>query len=1029
MDYKNLPKKENDSMGDIHINNLDIVENNKKDNEIDIFQENENKLDNNKIINQNQNQIITDNNLKSKNDILLEASNQVNNKSYENKNKTKDTLNINMRYNDPIDNNKNKEDFSGEGGDTKNDNDNNNDNDNESKRERNKILLKLLVNKELSRIRTISKELKIPNKKNKNEKLDKCQILSQKQINKNEIENNKIINSKEINKSKNNIIKLNNIEKNIEDNFCNKSKKENALKIIELLKLKNNNTNNTINSFSQNIKEKNRIINININTNHNIITQNDIINEYPKENIIKTKRTILPKKIIKNYKLNINNINNIDNNNYIKNNEVNNEQLLGKINVNKTEIFKKNNIKNIYLNKKMIKYNKNNNLNEIMRRKKLENDLAIEINKNELSGEEWFKDNNNDNNNIFSNKNDEDIKVQEIFFSKELKNNNYNNTTFDKNETIQFPLNDTNNKIYSKKNSMFFKDLKYKTNIYFYQNKKIQKQKLIIDKKYNNNNNQIYNKNIIKPKKKLTNLIPKNNKYNIENKKILIKKNNSSFDNKINYQNNNDTNSIYIKKNLINNYPEKIIKNKSVKNINKYNYNQNDILNNYLNNQKLNNNNYDDNNINNLQSLINKNQNNILLIIEELLVLEDMLKEIIISLNRDKYIANYCFEFWNYFYNSLIFSKFDKIFKDFKNINSIKLSINLILFAIMICYDFSFESNKLINIYLFLSEILELDYKNLVLILEEFSNIIIFNNKNNNWIIRAINLINNYNITEDNENLNNNNNYNEVILFKIKVNINLLIQKINYILLTNKTNFNECLLKIFNRIKNVSFMYIDNFFKEYLLRENYIECSITALTFLKEKLILETESAPYIKNKNKKKFSLVLDLDETLINFKINKEKNDEGVLKLRPYLNKFLENVMKYYEIILFTEASQSYSELLINALEENKKYFEYKFYRQHTVIIGNDFIKDLTRIGRPLNSIIIIDNMPQNFRLQKSNGINIKSFFGEDNDEDNTLIDLMRILINIVKEEDDVRKGLIKYHEEIITKITSNIYKHNKF
>ena len=59
----------------------------------------------------------------------------------------------------------------------------------------------------------------------------------------------------------------------------------------------------------------------------------------------------------------------------------------------------------------------------------------------------------------------------------------------------------------------------------------------------------------------------------------------------------------------------------------------------------------------------------------------------------------------------------------------------------------------------------------------------------------------------------------------------------------------------------------------------------------------------------------------------------------------------------------------------------------------------------------------------------INIKSFFGEEDNEDNTLIDLMTILIKIAKEENDVRKGIIKYHEEIITKITSNIYKHNKY
>ena len=170
-----------------------------------------------------------------------------------------------------------------------------------------------------------------------------------------------------------------------------------------------------------------------------------------------------------------------------------------------------------------------------------------------------------------------------------------------------------------------------------------------------------------------------------------------------------------------------------------------------------------------------------------------------------------------------------------------------------------------------------------------------------------------------------------------------------------------------------------------------------------------------------------MDLDETLINFQINKQNNDEGILKLRPNLYKFLDNLKKFYEIILFTEASEAYAQLFINAIEENNKYFEYKFYRQHTVIIGNNFIKDLTRLGRPLNSIIIIDNSPQNFKLQKANGINIKSFFGEEDNEDNTLIDLMTILIRIAKEENDVRKGIIKYGEEIITKITSNIYKHN--
>ena len=68
----------------------------------------------------------------------------------------------------------------------------------------------------------------------------------------------------------------------------------------------------------------------------------------------------------------------------------------------------------------------------------------------------------------------------------------------------------------------------------------------------------------------------------------------------------------------------------------------------------------------------------------------------------------------------------------------------------------------------------------------------------------------------------------------------------------------------------------------------------------------------------------------------------------------------------------------------------------------------------------------MPQNFRLQKENGINIKAFWGDDAN-DNVLEDLGKILINIAKEGGDLRNGLFKYRDEIIRKVTSNISKSN--
>lgn len=91
---------------------------------------------------------------------------------------------------------------------------------------------------------------------------------------------------------------------------------------------------------------------------------------------------------------------------------------------------------------------------------------------------------------------------------------------------------------------------------------------------------------------------------------------------------------------------------------------------------------------------------------------------------------------------------------------------------------------------------------------------------------------------------------------------------------------------------------------------------------------------------------------------------------------------------------------------------------------------MKDISRIGRDLTKTIIIDNLPQNFRLQVENGIFIKSFFGEDSD-DNALIDLIPILKSqyffnqglIIDKPIDIRKSLIKFRDEILKTISSQI------
>ena len=83
---------------------------------------------------------------------------------------------------------------------------------------------------------------------------------------------------------------------------------------------------------------------------------------------------------------------------------------------------------------------------------------------------------------------------------------------------------------------------------------------------------------------------------------------------------------------------------------------------------------------------------------------------------------------------------------------------------------------------------------------------------------------------------------------------------------------------------------------------------------------------------------------------------------------------------------------------------------------------ISDISILGRDITKVIIVDNLIQNYRLQIENGINIKSFYGEINDK--ILLELGKILIKIKKYGGDVRKAIKYYREDIINKISSNIY-----
>ena len=415
-----------------------------------------------------------------------------------------------------------------------------------------------------------------------------------------------------------------------------------------------------------------------------------------------------------------------------------------------------------------------------------------------------------------------------------------------------------------------------------------------------------------------------------------------------------------------------------------------------------------------------------------ILVLEEKIKDLTeYSLKTEKMeiIRNYCFELINYFINYSMNNYIKYSIIDIIEKNNIIIYNNFTFFSFIILYYLTFDEETFGTVNILIKEILKLIYSNIILIINHSKKRI--NNNSEENISILFHIINNV----ENKYLHNKELYlddNEYLLMDKKshlsfeetldFNLNFIIKNIHTIIsnIKNATNV-KIFTNIFKELINIKFEELTQFFIDKILKTNFINSSLKCSMILKNQI--NKMNTPYIENKNKKKFSLVISLDETLIHFKEDEIDNNKGVIQLRPGIVEFFDSIKPYYEIIVFSSGNKKYNDLIINSVDEINRYIDYSLWRDHCLVISNDFVKDISRIGRPINRIIIVDNIPQNYRLHKENGINIKSFYG-DNPNDKILLSLSKILIQIGLNEEDAREGIKKYWNDIINKITSNIY-----
>ena len=517
-------------------------------------------------------------------------------------------------------------------------------------------------------------------------------------------------------------------------------------------------------------------------------------------------------------------------------------------------------------------------------------------------------------------------------------------------------------------------------------------------------NDTINNNNINGNKKQINYQGVINKKMNIMNE---IVNNDINSNNELSYfSNNEDEVNNNIINNTINHYENKIISNNSnVNEIQKKIYsNHRTILKEYDN--KFSTGYYSESD--------QRKEKSAVLNIEEILMTEEKLSAVISCIMNGITCEEECFDWFNSYFNTALSNYIEKYFIKEEYIKVIRVAVNLNVFSLMLCYDISYNQELFNELKFKMNEIMNYNHAILILISKYLSNKIIDNK--NLWVNKLQQLILKYDPTMKNT---------FRIVKEIVFFCNTLLRLIPDILNIYQ---NIEFVEIFNQIEGLTSHALYNIYREKIHRIINQNGSIFASSaYFKNNKSNYSIPVPYLDKKCNKQYTLVLDLDETLIHFKPNPNNEESGTIKIRPFLMEFLAKIKEYYELVVFTAATQEYADPIINALETNGKFFDYRLYRMHTIIIDNDFVKDLSKLGRDLSKIIIVDNMEQNYKLQKNNGITIRPFWGKDN-EDTALIDLLEILIKIAEKKMDVRIGLKLYKEDIISKVTSNIFRRSQ-
>ncbi|KAG8000850.1 Carboxy-terminal domain RNA polymerase II polypeptide A small phosphatase 1 [Nibea albiflora] len=169
---------------------------------------------------------------------------------------------------------------------------------------------------------------------------------------------------------------------------------------------------------------------------------------------------------------------------------------------------------------------------------------------------------------------------------------------------------------------------------------------------------------------------------------------------------------------------------------------------------------------------------------------------------------------------------------------------------------------------------------------------------------------------------------------------------------------------------------------------------------------------PRVRSNDAGKICVVIDLDETLVHSSFKPVNNADFIIPVeidgtvhqvyvlkRPHVDEFLKRMGELFECVLFTASLSKYADPVSDLLDKWGA-FRSRLFRESCVFHKGNYVKDLSRLGRDLNKVIIIDNSPASYIFHPDNAVPVASWF--DDMSDTELLDLIPFFERLSKADD---------------------------